>query len=73
MENASSMRVTQSGSVEVARKELNESKMRCYQVMDLLLTFGDSALVSRGKFLLDEEGIKMAGIQREYMTRQLWR
>jgi hypothetical protein len=37
----------------------------------LLLTFGDSTLVSRGKFLFDIEGIEMAGIQRKYMTRAM--
>lgn len=63
------MRVTQSGSVEVTREELNESEMRRYQIMDLLLTFGDSTLVSRGKLLFDKEWIEMAGTRRKYTTR----
>ena len=42
--------------------------MRCYQVMNLLLTFCDSTLVSRSKFFFNIEWIKMAVMSCKYNT-----
>lgn len=45
----------------MAREELNEAEVRCNEVVDVLLVFGQSVFVSRSEFLLAVEWIGVPG------------
>lgn len=61
MEDTAGMGIAQSRSVEMTRQELDESEVGRYQVMNLLLTLGDRAFVSRSKLLFNIKWVEVAG------------
>lgn len=62
VEDTASMGVAQPRSVEMTRQELDESEVGRYQVMNLLLTLGDRAFVSRSKLLFNIKWVEVAGL-----------
>lgn len=61
MEDTAGMGIAQPRSVEMTRQELDESEVGRYQVMNLLLTLGDRAFVSRSKLLFNIKWVEVAG------------
>ena len=53
------IRLAEPRCAEMTGEELQQSKMRCYQIIDVLLSFGKSFLVRGSKFLLAIEGVRM--------------
>ena len=57
--HALEVRLAESRSAEVTREELHQTKMRCNEVVDLLLVLGESFFVSSSKFLLSVEWVRV--------------